>query len=69
MLYVDDLLVYGFVLKKTSAFNAQSEQGVVFKSISSPCHFYFVLYDFIALAFSLTRVRKHWWDDITQGKV
>ena len=30
---------------------------------------YTVLYDFVALAFSLTRVRKHWWDDITQGNV
>ena len=41
-------------------------------SISSPCHFYFVLYCFIdfsfALVFALIRVRKHWWDDITQGK-
>ena len=76
-------------------------------SISSPCHFYFVLYCFIdfswsplplrsaqsrcppdilwsslrygrckadihwmscTLVFSLIRVRKHWWDDITQGK-
>ena len=58
-------------------------------SISSPCHFYFVLYCFIGfswsplrygrckadihwmsctLVFALIRVRKHWWDDITQGK-
>ena len=76
-------------------------------SISSPCHFYLVLYCFIGfswsplplrsaqsrcppdilwsslrygrckadihrmsctLVFALTRVRKHWWDDITQGK-
>ena len=63
-------------------------------SISSPCHFYFVLYCFIlfswpslplrsaqsrcpldilwsllcTLVFALIRVRKHWWDDITQGK-
>ncbi|RHQ61462.1 hypothetical protein DWY36_03060 [Firmicutes bacterium AF25-13AC] len=22
-----------------------------------------------ALAFSLTKVRKHWWDDITQGNM
>jgi hypothetical protein len=58
-------------------------------SISSPCHFYFVLYCFIGfswsplrygrckadihwmfctLVFALIRVRKHWWDNITQGK-
>ena len=58
-------------------------------SISSPCHFYFVLYcfigfswsplplrsaqsrcppDILCLVFALIRVRKHWWDDITQGK-
>ena len=58
-------------------------------SISSPSHFYFVLYCFIdfswsplrygrckadihwmscTLVFALIRVRKHWWDDITQGK-
>ena len=30
---------------------------------------YTVLYDFVALAFSLTRVRKLWWDDITQGNI
>ena len=29
---------------------------------------YTVLYDFVSLVFSLIRVRKHWWDDITQGK-
>ena len=29
---------------------------------------YTILYNFFALAFSLIRVRKHWWDDITQGK-
>lgn len=48
-------------------------QSVVAKlrsiSISSPCHFYFVLYcliDFLALVFALIRVHKHWWDDITR---
>jgi len=30
---------------------------------------YTVLYDFVALAFSLTRVRKLWWDDVTQGNI
>ena len=30
---------------------------------------YTVLYNFFALVFSLIRVRKHWWDDITQGKL
>ena len=30
---------------------------------------YTVLYYFVALAFSLTRVRKLWWDDITQGNI
>ena len=29
---------------------------------------YTILYNFFALVFSLIRVRKHWWDDITQGK-
>ena len=29
---------------------------------------YTVLYNFFALVFALIRVRKHWWDDITQGK-
>ena len=29
---------------------------------------YNVLSDFFALVFALIRVRKHWWDDITQGK-
>ena len=26
------------------------------------------LISFFALVFALIRVRKHWWDDITQGK-
>ena len=29
---------------------------------------YTVLYNFLALVFALIRVRKHWWDDITQGE-
>ena len=29
---------------------------------------YNVLSDFFALVFALIRVRKYWWDDITQGK-
>ncbi|ERK50104.1 hypothetical protein HMPREF0373_00821 [Eubacterium ramulus ATCC 29099] len=29
---------------------------------------YTVLYNFLALVFALIRVRKHWWDAITQGK-
>ena len=29
---------------------------------------YTVLEDFLALVFALIRVRKYWWDDITQGK-
>ena len=29
---------------------------------------YTILYDFRALVFALIRVRKHWRDDITQGK-
>ena len=29
---------------------------------------YTVLYNFLALVFALIRVRKYWWDDITQGK-
>ena len=34
-------------------------------SISSPCHIYFVLYNFLALVFTLIRVRKFIWKDIT----
>ena len=34
-------------------------------SISSPCHIYFVLYNFLALVFTLIRVRKFIWEDIT----
>lgn len=30
--------------------------------------YYIVLYNFFALVFALVRVRKHRWDDITQGK-
>ena len=109
-------LAYSSGSSMASVFNAQSDPGVVLKffsafqqsmrsiSISSPCHFYFVLYCFIdfswsplplrsvqsrcppdilwsslrygrckadihrmscTLVFSLIRVRKHWWDDIT----
>ena len=48
-------------LKKSEAF--QSVHHVTFILC------YTVLYDFVALAFSLTRVRKLWWDDITQGNI
>ena len=27
-----------------------------------------VLYNFLGLVFAIIRVRKHWWDNITQGK-
>ena len=47
-------------LKKSEAF--QSVHHVTFILC------YNVLSDFFALVFALIRVRKHWWDDITQGK-
>ena len=71
------------------SFNHSSVTKIRSISISSPCHFYFVLYCFIefswsslcygrckadihrmscTLVFALIRVRKHWRDDITQGK-
>ena len=48
-------------LKKSEAFQSVHHVSFIL------C--YTVLYDFVALAFSLTRVRKHWWDDITQGNI
>ena len=48
------------ILKKSEAF--QSVHNVTFILC------YTVLYNFLALVFALIRVRKHWWDDITQGK-
>ena len=49
-----------YLLQKSEAF--QSVHHVTFILC------YTILYNFFALAFSLIRVRKHWWDDITQGK-
>ena len=49
-----------YLLQKSEAF--QSVHHVTFILC------YTVLYNFFALVFSLIRVRKHWWDDITQGK-
>ena len=65
-----------------SVFNAQSDPGVVLKffyllqkseAFQSVHHVtfilcYTVLHNFLGLVFSLIRVRKHWRDDITQGK-
>ena len=48
-------------LKKSEAFQSVHHVSFIL------C--YTVLYDFVALAFSLTRVRKLWWDDITQGNI
>ena len=48
-------------LKKSEAFQSVHHVSFIL------C--YIVLYDFVALAFSLTRVRKHWWEDITQGNI
>ena len=48
------------LLQKSEAF--QSVHHVIFILC------YNVLSDFFALVFTLIRVRKHWWDDITQGK-
>lgn len=57
-------------------FSLSSSIGVLQKlrsiSISSPCHCCFVLYYIISFSFpyfSLIRVRKILWEDITQGKV
>ena len=50
-----------YLLQKSEAF--QSVHHVTFILC------YTVLYNFFALVFSLIRVRKHWWDDITQGKL
>ena len=47
-------------LQKSEAF--QSVHHVIFILC------YNVLSDFFALVVALIRVRKHWWDDITQGK-
>ena len=49
-----------YLLQKSEAF--QSVHHVTFILC------YTILYNFFALVFSLIRVRKHWWDDITQGK-
>ena len=49
-----------YLLQKSEAF--QSVHHVTFILC------YTVLYNFFGLVFSLIRVRKHWWDDITQGK-
>ena len=48
-------------LKKSEAFQSVHHVSFIL------C--YTVLYDFVALAFSLTRVRKLWWDDVTQGNI
>ena len=49
-----------YLLQKSEAF--QSVHHVTFILC------YTILYNFFALVFSLIRVRKHWWYDITQGK-
>ncbi|RHR71257.1 hypothetical protein DWW50_07470 [Eubacterium sp. AF15-50] len=49
-----------YLLQKSEAFQSVHHVSFIL------C--YTVLYDFVSLAFSLTRVSKHWWDDITQGK-
>ena len=49
-----------YLLQKSEAFQSVHHVSFIL------C--YTVLYDFVSRAFSLTRVRKHWWDDITQGK-
>ncbi len=54
------LIVQSIIATKSEAF--QSVHYVTFILC------YTVLYNCFALVFSLIKVRKHWWDDITQGK-
>ena len=58
--YLISLSFYQLFATKSEAF--QSVHHVTFILC------YTVLYNFFGLVFSLIRVRKHWWDDITQGK-
>ena len=58
--HVDKDHLHNHLLQKSEAF--QSVHNVTFILC------YTVLYNFLALVFALIRVRKHWWDDITQGK-
>ena len=50
--------------------NHQFQKSEAFQSVHHVTFIlcYTVLYNFFALVFSLIRVRKHWWEDITQGK-
>ena len=50
--------------------NHQFQKSEAFQSVHHVTFIlcYTVLYNFLALVFALIRVRKHWWDDITQGK-
>lgn len=57
---VSQLPTINYQLQKSEAF--QSVHHVTFILC------YTVLYNFFALVFALISVRKHWWDDITQGK-
>ena len=66
-------------LKKSEAFQSVHHVSfilcytVLYDFVGLRCHFGRYRADVhrtsCALAFSLTRVRKHWWDDITQGNV
>ena len=52
------------------SFNQSLQKSEAFQSVHHVIFIlcYNVLSDFFALVFALIRVRKHWWDDITQGK-
>ena len=56
--------------KYPNGIEAQKEKLEAFQSVHHVTFIlcYTVLEDFLALVFALIRVRKYWWDDITQGK-
>ena len=58
------------ILSPYHSINHQIQKSEAFQSVHHVTFIlcYTVLYDFLALVFSLIRVCKHWRDDITQGK-
>ncbi|RHH15945.1 hypothetical protein DW222_15795 [Blautia obeum] len=58
------------ILSPYRSINHQLQKSEAFQSVHHVTFIlcYTVLYDFLALVFSLIRVCKHWRDDITQGK-
>ena len=68
---VDCILQISFLSYLISlSFNQSLQKSEAFQSVHHVIFIlcYNVLSDFFALVFALIRVRKHWWDDITQGK-